>query len=169
MKVCWDDENKALLTKLYNEGLSSKQIAPRIRGATRNAIIGKLSRMGLTNNYAPPRKYRPRAPKPEPETTFFKDPPRRGPEDSQPLGGRASIAPQPDARPEVFVEETEPPSRAPASILTLNYRTCRWPIGDPRDDDFHFCGKTKPLSSKPYCESHEKKAHSQRYNIGRRY
>jgi GcrA cell cycle regulator len=30
---------------------------------------------------------------------------------------------------------------------------CRWPFGDPGDDDFHFCGK-KNIQGKPYCDEH---------------
>jgi len=33
------------------------------------------------------------------------------------------------------------------------FTSCQWPIGDPQEKDFHFCG-TKPLDGKPYCENH---------------
>lgn len=41
----------------------------------------------------------------------------------------------------------------PPSLVDLAAHTCRWPIGDPRDDDFHFCGK-QALAGKPYCGEH---------------
>ena len=39
------------------------------------------------------------------------------------------------------------------TVDTLERNECRWPIGDPRDADFHFCGATQ-LSGRPYCELH---------------
>lgn len=42
---------------------------------------------------------------------------------------------------------------AGATILTLTERMCRWPIGHPGDEDFHFCGK-KTASGLPYCVDH---------------
>jgi GcrA cell cycle regulator len=40
------------------------------------------------------------------------------------------------------------------TTLTLNSRTCKWPIGDPTDRDFHYCGR-RPGSGRPYCDAHE--------------
>ncbi|VBB69656.1 FIG00689473: hypothetical protein [invertebrate metagenome] len=39
------------------------------------------------------------------------------------------------------------------SVIELSALTCRWPIGDPRDVSFHFCGK-RVLTGKPYCAEH---------------
>ncbi len=38
-------------------------------------------------------------------------------------------------------------------IMELKINTCRWPIGDPVDEDFHFCGKNTVMG-KPYCAEH---------------
>ena len=40
------------------------------------------------------------------------------------------------------------------TTLTLNSRTCKWPIGDPTDRNFHYCGR-RPGSGRPYCDAHE--------------
>jgi GcrA cell cycle regulator len=45
------------------------------------------------------------------------------------------------------------PLRERRSLLRLNHRTCRWPVGDPGSRDFFFCG-AEPLKDKPYCEAH---------------
>ena len=45
-----------------------------------------------------------------------------------------------------------------ATVLTFNDRMCRWPIGDPAENEFHFCGH-KPKSGSPYCEAHARKAY----------
>lgn len=43
-------------------------------------------------------------------------------------------------------------------ITDLTSKTCRWPIGDPRDDDFHFCDK-EAIPTKPYCLEHCEEAY----------
>ena len=45
-----------------------------------------------------------------------------------------------------------------ATVLTINDRMCRWPIGDPAENEFHFCGR-KPKTGSPYCEAHARKAY----------
>jgi GcrA cell cycle regulator len=44
-------------------------------------------------------------------------------------------------------------NKAPKTIETLEADDCRWPVGDPRRADFHFCGEKKALG-RPYCEGH---------------
>lgn len=39
------------------------------------------------------------------------------------------------------------------SVIDLSAHTCRWPIGDPREPGFHFCGKPA-IPGKPYCHEH---------------
>ena len=43
------------------------------------------------------------------------------------------------------------------SLLQLSERTCKWPIGDPLNEDFHFCGHESGESS-PYCSYHSRLA-----------
>lgn len=42
---------------------------------------------------------------------------------------------------------------SPKTVETLEPDDCRWPIGDPRRADFHFCGEKK-ASGRPYCQHH---------------
>ena len=56
------------------------------------------------------------------------------------------------------IEVADPKPRKRQSKKThptvdLSAHTCRWPIGDPRDPDFHFCGKPC-VPGKPYCAEH---------------
>ncbi len=48
------------------------------------------------------------------------------------------------------------PKKEEAKVYTLanlTTMTCRWPIGDPKEENFHFCGK--PIfQTKPYCAEH---------------
>jgi hypothetical protein len=39
------------------------------------------------------------------------------------------------------------------TVSNLETEDCRWPIGDPRDADFHFCGAER-TSGRPYCDMH---------------
>jgi hypothetical protein len=65
----WTDERVELLKKLWQEGLSASQIAKALGGVTRNSVIGKVHRLGLSGR-APPRRSRTglsiRAPRPAP-------------------------------------------------------------------------------------------------------
>src|SRR5829696_510993 len=55
----WTEERVELLKKLWSDGLSASQIAAEIGGVTRNAVIGKVHRLGLSGRgkakAAPPR------------------------------------------------------------------------------------------------------------------
>lgn len=44
-------------------------------------------------------------------------------------------------------------------LMDLKNNTCRWPIGEPENDDFHFCGK-QTVTGKPYCQEHCKLAYT---------
>ena len=44
------------------------------------------------------------------------------------------------------------------TTLTLSTRTCRWPMGDPTEPGFHYCGHP-PQSGRPYCDAHERKSY----------
>ncbi|OFX14552.1 MAG: global cell cycle regulator GcrA-like protein [Alphaproteobacteria bacterium RIFOXYD12_FULL_60_8] len=54
----------------------------------------------------------------------------------------------------VRVKKPAPASDAPkTSVGDLSGASCRWPFGDPREKDFHFCGK-RAMAGKPYCDDH---------------
>src|ERR1700740_399594 len=46
--MSWTDERVELLKKLWSDGLSARQIAAELGGITRNAVIGKVHRLGLS-------------------------------------------------------------------------------------------------------------------------
>jgi GcrA cell cycle regulator len=47
--MSWTDERVELLKKMWGEGQSASQIAKELGGVTRNAVIGKVHRLGLSN------------------------------------------------------------------------------------------------------------------------
>lgn len=152
--MAWTDERVELLKKLWAEGLSASQIASRLGGVTRNAVIGKVHRLGLSGRATTTRMktHRPRARMATVKRTAK-------PQRFANIGNPALRALyQPDAEPYVSpVEELEIPLAERKTIQTLVECSCRWPIGDPQHADFHFCGKTK-VPGLPYCEFHARRA-----------
>lgn len=135
----WSEERVALLRKLWTEGLSASQIAKQLGGVTRNAVIGKVHRLGLAGRATPsrPAKRPVRAARPR---IVGPTAPRMRPAASMPM---------------VVIPELEPLKFADgktASVLTLNENMCKYPIGDPTDPAFAFCGRAS--ASGPYCSDH---------------
>jgi GcrA cell cycle regulator len=149
--MAWNDERVELLKKLWAEGLSASQIAGRLGGVTRNAVIGKVHRLGLSGRATTSRmkSLRPRA---RVAKRMAKAPFRS-------VGNPAVRGLfQFDTDPFVpLVEELVIPINERKYIQTLNEQSCRWPIGDPQLADFHFCGKAK-VNGLPYCEFHARRA-----------
>jgi GcrA cell cycle regulator len=144
----WTDERVALLKKLWAEGLSASQIAKQLTGVTRNAVIGKVHRLGLAGRATPsrPAKRPVRVARPRPS------PP------ASPAAPRLRVATTAVYEPETPVlEPLVLDTGATATVLTLNDRMCKWPIGDPADNSFAFCGRA--ACSGPYCLEHNRVAY----------
>src|ERR1700751_4052641 len=62
--MTWTDERVETLKKLWTEGLSASQIAAELGGITRNAVIGKVHRLGLSGRAKSPSSAAPRPRKP---------------------------------------------------------------------------------------------------------
>ncbi|MBH0238536.1 GcrA family cell cycle regulator [Methylobrevis albus] len=150
MDLSWTDDRVERLKTLWMEGHSASQIAAELGGVTRNAVIGKVHRLGLSGRA-----------KPQPQAAR----PRKAREPSHPMRPVAPITignlavkaePMAEAAPEVAPAPAPVPEVVPferATILTLTEQTCKWPIGDPSRADFFFCGR-KSESGVPYCTYH---------------
>ena len=150
--MTWNDERVDVLKKLWADGLSASQIASRLGGVTRNAVIGKVHRLGLSGRATTSRmkSHRPRVRvsaakrlKPRllnPGNSIFRS---LYLNDSEPY-----VAP---------AEELVIPMGERKYIQTLTESCCRWPIGDPQQPEFHFCGRKK-IPGLPYCEVHARRA-----------
>lgn len=151
--MAWTEDRVETLKKLWAEGLSASQIANRLGGVTRNAVIGKVHRLGLSGRVTPSRASRPRASKP-------RQPSHPGRINAYRSAGATALkvetiaekSPLTEPEPSPIREIQIPPGER-ATILTLSDKTCRWPIGDPSAKDFHFCGRG-PSVNMPYCEHH---------------
>jgi GcrA cell cycle regulator len=137
----WTTERIELLKSHFAAGLSCREIANEI-GVSRNAVIGKLSRLSLTREKT--LKVRrddagKRRPKSVPRLQyrmlrklFAEAPPA---EDGQAIHGERHC-----------------------SLLELSEERCRWPISSPGEKDFCFCGN-RPLEGVPYCPGHARLAY----------
>ena len=126
--MAWTDERVDKLKALWKKGLSASQIATELgENITRNAVIGKAHRLGLSSRPSPVKK--PAQAKPR------KVPVKKA------APAAPALAPDPFDKPEKI------------TILELTDRICKWPLGHPGEDDFQFCG-SKSVSGQPYCAFH---------------
>ena len=148
----WSEDRVELLSKLWAEGLSASQIAAALGGGvTRNAVIGKVHRLGLSGRAKPGSASSPRpAPKPRPAVQAgapaegVRAAPAREATGSPNGGGPVDMR---------WANEPALPESQRVSILELRDSMCRWPIGDPSKPDFGFCGGSA-VASLPYCGHH---------------
>lgn len=149
----WTEERVEFLKSFVRDGLSCSQIAAKLGGVTRNAVIGKLTRLGT-----PKGKFTGRPDKPKP----------RKPRVQQ----RVVIRPRCNSGVEMAVVDVqihEPPVELAAfdaaipigqrrALVELTDFTCRWPIGDPGSADFYFCGGAA-VDGRVYCAGHARCAY----------
>lgn len=140
----WDAEQFARLQELasHPDKLSAAQIADKMGWPTRNAVIGACRRFGIALQLHP--------------RTFDQSKPPRRPRGKAKPKAVAPPAFKHEPRPEP--ELIEIPAEQRKTLLQLTKATCRWPVGDPGDPDFFFCGgQTKEGS--PYCAYHSRVAY----------
>ena len=168
--MSWTDEKVELLRQLWLDGRSASQISAALgQGLTRNAVIGKVHRLGLagrakTSSPASPGSGTPRA-----------APPRRmaprtasgssgcgGGSGGHVVHGNTVMALMHDtvaeAQPSRVKEDVVVPMSLRVTIVELNEAMCRWPLGDPTSGDFRYCGSPAPGAA-PYCTYHGKLAY----------
>lgn len=152
----WTDERVETLKRLWLDGLSAGQIAKQLGGVTRNAVIGKVHRLGLAGRAAPSQPARTAYKPPRPVSDNVRKAVAEHQTRSRPTltavpatatGADAITGAMPRPLP---VRYEEPGS---ATVLTLGAHMCKWPIGDPSSDGFTFCGRSNGGNG-PYCVSH---------------
>ena len=157
--MSWTDERVESLKKLWLDGHSASQIAAELgHGITRNAVIGKVHRLGLSGRdkaaAAPqPRNRAPSVSKPaerlQPSRTM---PPVRG---NTALALDTFVAPQRQLK---SADDVVVPISERVTIMELKEAMCRWPLGDPSTPEFRFCG-TKAGPGSTYCGPHARIAY----------
>jgi GcrA cell cycle regulator len=150
--MSWNDERVELLKKLWNDGLSASQIAAELGGITRNAVIGKVHRLGLSGRAKSPSSTVPRPRKPRAPSHILRI--------GRSTRGNTALAPiyELDIEPEPELIENIIPIGQRCNLLELNEEKCRWPIGDPGTPEFFFCGG-RSIEGLPYCGYHSRVAY----------
>jgi GcrA cell cycle regulator len=176
--MSWTDDRVEILKKLWVEGQSASQIAKELGGVTRNAVIGKVHRLGLSNRATSSSSSKSET-KSKTSVKSMSDTKRVSNKTStskvtsanSPSEPRSNVTslrrqiipagqplpPQPSANeisPEALARVSEIEKKAKKiSLLELTERTCKWPVGDPATEEFWFCGLPSQ-AGKPYCEAH---------------
>ena len=181
--MAWSDERVAVLKKMWLDGNSASEIAKELGNITRNAVIGKVHRLGLSNRETNVSKAggnanktikgvkRGRPPK------LSKEPKKRGrpqkikeskdsndiyTERGKPINVSGATGRTNDSKLEVVSDLSAETLKdllkvemksKKISLMDLTERTCKWPIGDPATEEFWFCGH-EAEQGKPYCKTH---------------
>jgi GcrA cell cycle regulator len=153
----WTDERVELLKKLWADGLSASQIAAEMGGITRNAVISKVHRLGLSGRAKSPSSASPRPRKARSSGHLLRTPRPSLRSDAETANGH-DVEPEPESEPESESELIEIPVEQRKTLLQLDEKTCRWPVGDPGDGDFFFCGG-ETARDLPYCVHHARVAY----------
>ncbi len=138
--MAWTDERVELLKTLWAEGLSAAQIANKMGGVTRNAVIGKVHRLGLSGRATPAKPQRGRITSLERKEPIIEQK-KRAPEVK-------SVIPEPEFLAPLILDTGDK-----TTVATISKNMCKWPIGDPAKDGFHFCGQSTS-TGKSYCAYH---------------
>ena len=168
----WTEQRIETLRKLWGQGQTASQIAAILGGITRNAVIGKAHRLGLTGRPSPikreagsgtaparrkastartERPARPAlmaSPAPQPASQPLHQGVVNAPLQSHGAAQTRPAMPAPVADPLPPVARNPQPTRAHGGS-----KSCSWPVGDPKQPGFHFCGEPAE-PGRPYCPNH---------------
>lgn len=149
----WTDERIERMTLMWRDGLSAKEIAERLGGVTRSAVLGKLSRLKLYRDQAPRAKRDRGAQFAKLNVRARNDNRPARPRPQRPSAAIFALVPLREAPEEVVV-----PAHERRGLADMPDDNCHWPIGDPLKAEFHFCNRTK-VPNLPYCEAHCRRAY----------
>ena len=144
--MSWNQQKVDDLKKLWDEGVATSRIGEQL-GFTKNAVIGKAFRLGLERRQNSRKKTS--QPASFSSTTLYRETSSSSPS--------VTVKREPNRRREKF-------SFKKSIVGTGSFKSCQWPIGDPLEEGFHYCG-CQNIPTKPYCIEHYKKA----YNVDEKY
>ncbi len=158
--MAWTDEMVDQLRAMWAEGLTTGEIGKRL-GVSKNSIVGKVHRLGLSGRPSPIKKKEDADSEAAPaaELKTVKEKPTK---ELKPHKTKVEKAmPEPAAKVDIkaMERESEPQTAAvhtrngKTMLTDLDNHTCRWPLGDPKDENFHFCGR-KVRIGQTYCDEH---------------
>ena len=156
----WTNDRIDELRRLWGQGQTASRIAELLGGVTRNAVIGKAHRLGLRGRPSPirreegqpsaPRQARSTAPATAHADELTRETSTPVVEASQPL-------------PPLPAEASPAPATGHAAGKAARHGTkaCSWPVGDPKQAGFHFCGD-EAVPGRPYCATHCSQAYQRK-------
>lgn len=162
----WRDKDRVTRLKhLWEDGHSASEIARMLGGGiTRNAVIGKIHRLGLSGRLTKS-AFRERTSRGV-KRAYAEKPGYREHQSAKAQAREAEkrrakrlLAPRLPSEPLPQTEELFIPPEQRKGVLDLKDHDCRWPIGDPGTPEFHFCGHPKHAAF-VYCEFHARKAYA---------
>ena len=145
--MSWNQQKVDDLKKLWSEGVATSRIGEQL-GFTKNAVIGKAFRLGLERRQNSRKKNT--QSQSVSSVTMYRE-------------TIASGHSQTTQKREV-TRRREKFSFKKSIVGTGSFKSCQWPIGDPLEEGFHYCGGQN-IPTKPYCIEHYKKA----YNVDEKY
>lgn len=149
--MSWTEERVSLLKKLWGEGHTAAEIAKQLGGVTRNAVIGKAHRLKLSNRVSPIQQNK----KPANKNVERKTAKKTASIASVSNHNVSNVSAVPNKDNQASYSNS---SGELYSLMDLKPRMCRWPCGDPKHEDFGFCGDNA-MPGLPYCEEHAKLAY----------
>ena len=136
--MAWTNEMISQLKQMWKKGLTTNEIAKEL-GVSKNSIVGKVHRLNLTARPSPIKK-------------------REGDESAVVTQGPLKLEMNDETqtpKPTITINtiEVKAHQNTCLKLSELDSHTCRWPIGDPKDDNFCFCGK-RVKAGQTYCDEH---------------
>jgi GcrA cell cycle regulator len=149
--MLWTAEAVEDLKKLALEGRSASHIAAALGVGSRNAVIGKASRIGikLSGGGRPGAPNRARGSAHRIQWTPFASPQQSAPV----LSGDQGVTPGQGRGAAWALGEVEIGEMLRLRFEEIRESACRWPLGDPKSGDFAYCGLT-PVEGQSYCAGH---------------
>ena len=162
--MSWTEEKVELLRQLWLDGKSASQVSAVLgAGLTRNAVIGKVHRLGLAG--------RAKSPTAQSASGVVRTPAAVRRATARPAAHIAgatmvrgntvlavAVDAELEAQPARLAEEIVVPMSLKVTIVDLKESMCKWPLGDPTSPDFRYCG-SPAYGGCPYCQHHGKLAY----------
>jgi len=172
MSKGWDSGMLKKLKALVGKGLSTAEMGKKL-GMSKNAVVGKLNRLGWnvkSGDAEPEKPVKTKTKKTATEAADKKTKPVKETKKSvkETVKEKKSKV-KADAKKTKTVKTASKKTKKDLALhelliqhalqmANLKQNQCRWPIGDPDSDNFHFCGETV-FAGKPYCYEHCRQAY----------
>ncbi len=182
--MAWTDQMVEDLKIMWKQGLTTAEIGKRL-GVSKNSIVGKVHRLGLSGRPSPIKKKdanptsvvenkkttkekTTKVEKVEPVKPAKEEIKKQVKEETKVEKVEKTVVVEPinpiekEEIKEIKIKECQKSdfdkSAKAVSLMELDNHTCRWPIGDPKDENFHFCGR-KVRIGQTYCDEHSQIAY----------